>query len=65
MLRVEVFDVSGRRVATLTESLYEAGRHEMNWHAEDQNGQELSSGVYLLRLSGGLALNTQRLVLLR
>ena len=65
MLRIEVFDVSGRRVSTLAEAWYEAGRHEMDWHAEDLSGRELSSGVYLLRLSGDLGLKTQRLVLLR
>ncbi len=64
-LRLDVYDVSGRLVSSIADAMYEAGRYEMDWHARDDSGRELSSGVYLLRLSSELGVQTQRLVLLR
>ena len=43
-VRIEVFDIAGRRVATLVNRRYEAGSHQVSFDA----GQ-LASGVYLIR----------------
>ena len=45
-IRLEVFDMLGRKVAVLADGLYDAGSHEVRFDARD-----LSSGVYLYRLS--------------
>ena len=44
-VRLDVFDVPGRQVATATDQLYGSGAHQVGL-----NGGELSSGVYLVRL---------------
>jgi parallel beta-helix repeat protein len=41
---IEVFDISGRRVARLTDRQYEAGHHQVSFDAGS-----LASGVYLIR----------------
>ncbi len=64
-VRLEVYDVSGRRIADLLDDWLEAGPYEMDWHALDATGRELASGVYLLRLHDGEDAQTRRLVLLR
>ena len=48
--RVDVYDIRGRRVATLTNSVSPAGWHEMTWSGHDGQGRPVASGVYLLRL---------------
>ncbi len=58
-LRVEVFDVLGRRVAVLHDGPTEAGRHRF-WF----DGQHLPVGVYLVRATGGDMAMTQRLTVL-
>ncbi len=45
---LEVFDVTGRRVAEPARGAWPAGRHEVAWDA-----RELSPGVYLARLTSG------------
>jgi hypothetical protein len=45
-VQIEVFDAMGRRVAIVTDRNYAPGRHEINWDAS-----EVSSGVYVVRLS--------------
>ncbi len=49
-VRVEVFDVSGRRVDTLVDGMLSAGRHEAAWDGRDATGRRTASGVYFLRL---------------
>ncbi len=44
-LRLTVFDVLGRQVATIAQGRYMAGRHAFAWNAED-----IAGGVYFLRL---------------
>ena len=43
-----MFDVTGRRIATLADGPRAAGRHEVRF---DTSG--LSSGIYLVRLQSG------------
>ncbi|MEM1041281.1 MAG: S8 family serine peptidase [Bacteroidota bacterium] len=58
--RLDVFDALGRRVATLAEGVQAAGDHEATWSADG-----LASGVYVLRLSAGGTVETQRVTLVR
>ncbi len=59
-VRIEVLDVRGRRVALLVDEPLAAGQHEARWDAEDA-----PSGVYLVRLAAGSAVQTQRVTLVR
>lgn len=45
-----VFDLSGRRIATLVAGHRAAGRHETVWQGRDDDGRSVPSGVYLARL---------------
>jgi hypothetical protein len=57
---LRVYDVAGRRVATLDEGAFAAGRHGFTWDAA-----ELPSGVYLAWFAGNGGNAVARLVLLR
>ena len=57
MLRFEVFDVVGRRVATLVDARLEAGRH-----AARLDAGRLAAGVYVIRMSAGAFVATRRVV---
>lgn len=59
-VRVDVFDLLGRRVATLAEGAYTRGGHHVAWQADG-----LSSGVYLVRLTAGGASQTVRASLIK
>jgi hypothetical protein len=49
-IELAVFDVSGRRIATLASGHHAAGRHEAVWQGRDDAGRSVPSGVYLARL---------------
>ncbi len=64
-VRLVVFDMVGRVVATIVNSQFEAGGYSIPWDGKSVNGTELSSGVYVLRLETGGFVAMRKLVLLR
>ena len=64
-MRLEVFTLSGQRVAVLSTGLQQAGRHRLAWDGRDSEGRPLASGVYLYRLVSAEGVLTRKLILLR
>ena len=64
-VELAVYDVSGRKVATLVEGAVEAGRHHVAWNGTDDAGRSVASGVYFFRLSRGGETIVRRGVLLK
>ena len=62
---VAVYDLGGRRLTTLADGMFEAGRHEVVWTGMDDLGQAAPSGTYLVRLVGESAVRTVKGVLVR
>ncbi len=62
--RVSVFDLGGRRVATLMDEHAAAGEHALRWDGRGTAGGRLGAGVYLLRLEAAGHAETRRVVLL-
>jgi hypothetical protein len=52
-VRLVVYDVMGRQIATLVDGPMQAGTHEAMWDGTVQNGSVAASGVYILRLQVG------------
>jgi hypothetical protein len=49
-IQLAIFDLSGREVWELLAAWFPAGSHETSWDGKTQEGNELSSGLYWLRL---------------
>lgn len=49
-LRLEVFDLTGRRLTTLAEGVFPAGRYDYPWDGRAASGASLGSGLYFVRL---------------
>jgi hypothetical protein len=59
-VRVEIYDVLGRRVETLVEQYQEAGIYQATWNAGDNN-----SGVYFYRVQSGDLVDTRKVILMK
>jgi hypothetical protein len=64
-VNVSVFDVHGRRVATLADRSMPAGNAEVVWNGRDARGVPASSGVYFYRLAANGHTLTKKMVLLK
>jgi hypothetical protein len=62
---LDVFDVMGRRVATLVNRELSAGAYNVSWDARNDVGQTVSSGVYLYRLQAGDVVQTKQMTFVK
>ncbi|MDP6528154.1 MAG: agmatine deiminase family protein [Gemmatimonadota bacterium] len=49
-VQLSVYDITGRRVATLVEGVRPAGENRIHWDTRDDQGRSVASGVYFFRL---------------
>ena len=59
-MSLRIFDITGRVVETLLNGEIPVGNHEITWNASRQ-----PSGVYIVQLSNGKSVQTQKLILLK
>jgi len=65
-LRLEVFDLSGRRVASLADGDFAPGAWSARWDGRLGNGRVADAGLYFIRMSGtGIDPATARLAIVR
>ncbi len=62
---VKIYNVTGRLVATLVESVHAPGHYRTGWTAQTDEGATVASGVYYVKLQIGKRSVTRRLVQLR
>jgi len=62
---VAVYDVSGRRVATLAEGEHDAGAFDVSWDGRDDSGHEVAAGAYFVRMVGADSHFERKMTLLR
>jgi len=50
-IAIEIYDVLGRKVRSLSNRVFSAGSYDLLWDSRDQSGSLVTSGIYFLRLS--------------
>ncbi len=50
-VKVEVFDITGRKISTLVDGPMAAGAHAVSWSGTDASGGKVASGLYYSRLT--------------
>ena len=64
-VRLDVYDVTGRRVRTLMGSSLAAARYEIGWAGADDSGKRVAPGTYFVRLRSGEGTHTAKVTVLR
>ena len=64
-VRLDMFTLTGQRVAVLHQGPQQAGYHRLHWDGRDNTGRSLASGTYLYRLMTDETVLTRKLTLLR
>ena len=62
---LEVYDMMGRRVATLVNGELGAGSYETIWNARSDAGAPVASGVYIYRIQAGTFQAVKQMVLMK
>lgn len=61
-VQVDIFDITGRIVTTLAAEEMAAGNHSLVWNLTDENGTQVPSGIYQVRVTSGNWTGTTSLV---
>jgi hypothetical protein len=60
-----VYDVQGRLVVTLLDKAKQPGLHRVRWNGTNAQGDQVSSGVYFVRLHSNKQIFTKKMTLLK
>ncbi|MDZ7860850.1 MAG: M14 family zinc carboxypeptidase [Candidatus Krumholzibacteriota bacterium] len=62
---LEIFDVSGRKAASILERNMAPGKYSVRWDGRGDSGRKLVSGIYFMRLSAAERVISKKMVLMR
>lgn len=54
---LKIFDLNGRLVQTISDNIYEAGEHSVEWNVED-----VQTGIYFLQMQTGDFVKTEKVI---
>ena len=64
-VRIQIYDVMGREVITLSDGQLPAGYHTALWKSENNAGNPVASGVYFYRIQAGDFSSVKKMTLVR
>ncbi len=64
-VRMIIYDMIGREVARVADENYPAGYSEVTWSGRNGNGERVSSGMYIYRISAGSWNKVKKMMLLK
>ncbi len=64
-VRIQVFDMRGRLVATLADGQQRAGYHQAVWNGKDGQSRQVSSGTYIVKLTSKNQVLTRKVMFLK
>ncbi len=64
-IKIEIFNILGRKVVNLVSKYHQPGKYRAIWSGRTNDGEKVSSGVYIVRISSGNIQKNLKLILLK
>lgn len=64
-VNISVYNILGKLVTTLVDEVKSPGQYSINWNSTDNNGLQVSSGIYMAKMIGNNYSATRKLILLK
>jgi len=64
-IKLEVFNIKGQKVKTLIDCYSAPGKYEVIWDGKDDNGKQVSSGVYFYKMKAGDFTSVRKMLLMK
>jgi len=65
-ISVQIYDLLGNRITTLTNSAYQPGEYSLSWNGRDHQNRLVGTGIYFLQISGDRGFSrTEKVIFLR
>jgi flagellar hook assembly protein FlgD len=62
---IEIFNAKGQKVKTLLNHRLNAGSHNIVWNGKDDQGNNVSSGIYFFNMKSGKYTSTRKMILMK
>ena len=64
-IELTIYDILGNKIRTLADQNYNAGHYDLNWDGLNNNGEKVSSGIYIYQLKYIDGILSNKMILLR
>lgn len=64
-VEIEIRDLNGRYIATVTNRTFAAGWHQVQWNGADDSGRSVTSGIYFLTMKTKKFYTARKIMVLR
>ena len=64
-IKLDKFNINGQLIRNLINSTLNTGTHKVEWDGKDNHGKNVTSGIYLYRLTADEFVKTKNMVLLK
>ncbi|MFL3051317.1 MAG: FlgD immunoglobulin-like domain containing protein [Candidatus Neomarinimicrobiota bacterium] len=64
-IKIDIYDLVGKRIRTLVNNNMEAGFHTCVWDGKNDKGEKNAAGVYIVSMKTGSMFQTRKIVLLK
>jgi len=64
-VKIEIYNVLGRKLATIINAKQTAGLHSVVWNGKDDTGFQVGNGVYFYKLTAGKFSDTRKMILMK
>ena len=65
LISITIYDMMGRQIKTLINSMQAAGYRSIQWNATNDAGSPMSAGIYSYMIQAGEFRQTKKMVLLK
>ena len=62
---IDIYNIKGQLVRSLSSNQKSAGRHEINWDAKDVSGRDVAPGIYIYKMSGPEGKESRKMLLIK
>lgn len=63
-IRIDIFNVQGRRIRTFKPLSFRAGLHQIKWNGRSDQGHPVPAGIYIVRLKTAYNISSAKLIML-
>lgn len=64
-VNIDIYNVKGQRVRTLTSDMFSVGSHKVLWNGKDDAGREVASGIYFTRMQTDHYQSVNKMILMK
>jgi hypothetical protein len=64
-ISVDIFSILGKHIKNLTSKIYDPGNYNITWDGTNMKGEQVSSGIYIYRLSSIYFSESKKMILLK